>query len=253
MHALSASELMVAWERGANTTPIGQALAILRVALPQIPDETLEKLDVAQRDLYLLRLRSLTFGPQLKGLTACQACGEQLELDLNTDTLRSSAALPTDFDTMMPIQAQPAFRLNDYEVVFRLPNSMDLQFIDDKKSESNKREQLLEACILSILHHEQKIGPSELPAGVVTALMDHMSKVASLADLTITLSCPSCGHAWDLLFDIVSFFWSEINAWAARLIHEVHILAMAYGWSESDILAMSAWRRQQYLQLIGVR
>ena len=32
---------------------------------------------------------------------------------------------------------------------------------------------------------------------------------------------------------------------------EVHVLASSYGWRESDILNMSAWRRQYYLDLIG--
>jgi hypothetical protein len=102
-------------------------------------------------------------------------------------------------------------------------------------------------------HGEQQIAPSELPSNVLDALIDHMSQVASLADLTVSVNCPACGHTWEILFDIVSFFWAEISAWAARLVREVHILAMAYGWREADILTMSSFRRRQYLELIGAR
>jgi hypothetical protein len=35
-------------------------------------------------------------------------------------------------------------------------------------------------------------------------------------------------------------------------MREVHTLAAMYGWRETDILAMSAWRRQRYLEMIGV-
>lgn len=49
----------------------------------------------------------------------------------------------------------------------------------------------------------------------------------------------------------MSFFWDEINHWAKRLIHDVHILAVAYGWSEEKILALSPWRRQAYLDLVN--
>jgi hypothetical protein len=49
----------------------------------------------------------------------------------------------------------------------------------------------------------------------------------------------------------VTFFWSEISAEARRLLLEVHNLASAYGWSESDILSMSALRRRYYLEMIG--
>jgi hypothetical protein len=50
---------------------------------------------------------------------------------------------------------------------------------------------------------------------------------------------------------VVAYFWSEINAWAYRLLGEVHSLASAYGWREEDILAMSPWRRHVYLEMVG--
>jgi len=53
-----------------------------------------------------------------------------------------------------------------------------------------------------------------------------------------------------VMFDIVSFFWSEICVQAKRLLREVHILARAYGWREADILSMSAARRQLYLEMV---
>jgi hypothetical protein len=226
---------------------------MLRVAFPQIPEDVLAKLDVAQRDVSLLHLRSLTFGPQIKGLTACLACGERLELDLNTNDLVSSYSPLPDLEIMKLSSPEAMFRLEDYEVTFRLPNSIDLQTLAEGKEGSTARGQLLEACILSTLHHEKEIVASTLPSQIMDALIDHMSQISSLADLTVSVHCPNCGHAWEILFDIVSFFWGEISAWAARLMHEVHILAMAYGWREADILSMSAFRRQQYLELIGAQ
>ena len=44
------------------------------------------------------------------------------------------------------------------------------------------------------------------------------------------LTCPQCSHHWHAPLDIVSFVWSEIHAWAVRLLHDVHALALAYGW-----------------------
>jgi hypothetical protein len=61
--------------------------------------------------------------------------------------------------------------------------------------------------------------------------------------------CPSCGHVWQALLDIVDFLWKEVAAGAARLLDEVHTLARAYHWPEADILAMSSRRRQAYLEL----
>jgi hypothetical protein len=65
------------------------------------------------------------------------------------------------------------------------------------------------------------------------------------------LKCPVCSDEWNAAFDIESFFWIEINAWAARILGEVHILASAYGWSEQEILRVSAWRRECYLNLVN--
>jgi len=41
----------------------------------------------------------------------------------------------------------------------------------------------------------------------------------------------------------------EIRAEAARLMHEVDLLARTYGWRESDILDLSAARRRAYVEM----
>jgi hypothetical protein len=65
----------------------------------------------------------------------------------------------------------------------------------------------------------------------------------------LDLRCPTCGHSWHALFDIVAFFWAELASQAKRLLREVHTLARAYGWREADIVSMSARRRQLYLEM----
>jgi hypothetical protein len=72
------------------------------------------------------------------------------------------------------------------------------------------------------------------------------------ADIEMALHCPGCAATWRQGFDIVSFLWAEIDAWARRTLYDVHRLAAAYGWREGDILAMSAPRRQAYLDLVGI-
>ena len=71
------------------------------------------------------------------------------------------------------------------------------------------------------------------------------------AQIKLALVCPGCSYAWHALFDVAAFLWSEVHAWAKRILYEVHTLARAYGWREADILAMSARRRQIYLDLVG--
>ena len=70
------------------------------------------------------------------------------------------------------------------------------------------------------------------------------------ADLQLDLSCDACGHQWQAPFDIVAFLWTELNAWAQRRLSEIHVLAKAYGWTEPEVLALSPWRRQVYLNMV---
>jgi len=90
-----------------------------------------------------------------------------------------------------------------------------------------------------------------LPDGVIAALTAQMAQADPQADLQLDLSCPACRHRWLAAFDMITFLWNEIDSWARRMLREVHALASAYGWSEADILSMSATRRHLYLDLIG--
>ena len=55
---------------------------------------------------------------------------------------------------------------------------------------------------------------------------------------------------WDARLRVAVFPLAEVEALASRLLWEVHDLAAAYGWRESDILALSAARRAAYLQMV---
>jgi hypothetical protein len=251
LQPFSASDLLNVWERGAGLPPVAQALAILAAAFPGVPADRLVHLSIGQRDACLLRLRELTFGPHLNGLAVCPSCGERLEMAFEAaDLCKGDASLP-DLEAT-PAATTASLTSPPYEVTFRLPDSADLNVISGMEDPLLARQQLLQSCLLSVSRDGHEIPTGELPAEVLEAVTERMTQSEPLADLTLALTCPACGHSWQMLFDIVSFFWSEINAWSARLLREVHILASAYGWREADILAMSAWRRQRYLEMVGL-
>lgn len=243
MRALSASELLNVWERGKDKTSVNQALLLLAAACPETSVDQLAKLSLGQRDKRLLTLREWIFGSQLPCSTVCPGCRERLELVFNVADIRSTS------------KDEPAGEISanitDYELRFRLPCSHDIEAITDCKDASSAQKQLLDRCLLTIHHDGEKISTDKLPADVEAEIIDRMAKTDLQADVLLDLSCPSCEHKWRMVFDIVSFFWSEITAWAYRIMREVHALALAYGWSESDILSMSSWRRQFYLEMIG--
>jgi hypothetical protein len=62
--------------------------------------------------------------------------------------------------------------------------------------------------------------------------------------------CPTCETSWQATLDIVEFIWAEIDVRARRLLWEVHTLAAAYGWSESETLLLSPARRALYVEMV---
>ncbi len=65
------------------------------------------------------------------------------------------------------------------------------------------------------------------------------------------VTCDGCGARSASPFDIATFFWRELSARAQQILLDVHELARAYGWRESDVLSLSPSRRRRYLELLG--
>ena len=244
MRALSAPELLNVWERGLMQPLFQRVLTLLSAACPETSFEELAELSLGQRDARVLTLREWTFGSQVACVVACSQCGERLEMTVNTTDLRVSPE--------QPMESRPlSFRAEDYEVQFRLPNSLDLQAIADQHEVTTARQVLLTRCLSVAQYGGEPIAVSDLPASVVESVVEHMAQADPQADVQFALACPQCGQQWQSTFDIAALFWSELAAWAQRVMREVHILASAYGWRELDILHMSSWRRQQYLNLVN--
>jgi hypothetical protein len=243
MQALSATEILTVWERGAGQTLPQRALGLLTAASPDTTPDALARLSIGQRDARLLTLRAWMFSPRLAGLTNCPQCGEVVDLAFDTGEILT----PREPDTMEEF----SITIEDYVVRFRLPASSDLADLAEPADRATARDQLLDRCFLAAQHNGGEISVTELPTHIVVAVVDHMAQADPQGDVQLALSCPSCKHGWQATFDIVSFFWREINAWAYRILREVHTLAAAYGWSEADVLGMSAWRRQVYLEMVN--
>ena len=243
MRALSASELLEVWERGLGQSPAQRALILLGVACEESSVAEVAACSVGERDARLLALREETFGPQLACLTSCPKCAGELEFGIETALLRGPARPPSS----APLQ----ITAGDLTIDFRLPNSLDLASLDRTADTATNRRQLLERCLIKAERGEAAVDPAELPEDAVAALSTRMAEADPAAETKLALACPECGHAWRTHFDIVSYFWSEIRAWAQRRLHEVHTLAAAYGWGETEILALSPARRRAYLELVG--
>ncbi|MEO7911031.1 MAG: phage baseplate protein [Roseiflexaceae bacterium] len=249
MRSLSASELLQVWDHGLAQSPVQRAIALLTAACDDTPLDALTQLSIGQRDARLLTLREWAFGSHIDGIVVCPGCGERLEMAFDISEIRAAPRLP-DSGTIPTVEAFE-FGLGEYALCFRLPNSRDLSAIAGSTDLATSRRLLFERCVLSAQRDDANISTAELPDEVVAAATAGMAQADPQADVQIALTCPACVQPWQATFDILAFFWQEMNDWAQRILREVHTLASAYGWREADILALTPRRRQFYLDLVG--
>jgi hypothetical protein len=111
-------------------------------------------------------------------------------------------------------------------------------------------QKLLTDCILSVHSGANVCDPGGLPQQVFERLDEQMALADPQANIMMNLSCPACAHEWETQFDIVGYLWTEIDNWARHVLQDIAALAFAFGWSESQILALSPQRRRLYLDII---
>jgi hypothetical protein len=241
---LSADDVVRIWELGSGRSPLERALVLLRAAQPERSWDELADLPLGARQARLLRLRADTVGSRIAGRAACPACGDDLELELDSALL---AGLPEPASEPIEV-AGPGYRLRA-----RLPTSRDLLAVaSSARDVPSARRLLAERCVLDADDGAgAPLDPGGLPSEAVAALAEALAAADPRAEALLDLTCPGCGHGWQVTLDVAELFWRELSALAERLLREVHALAGAYGWPESEILALSPARRRAYLELVG--
>lgn len=244
MLGLSTEALLSAWERGrAEPLLVGRSLALLGAATPDSAETSLAELSIGERDALLLQLYEELFGTQVGALAICSGCGERVELSFDVSEVR------------IPHREKPNNKLTvswkQYRVEFRLPTSRDLLVLGGPDDIETKRLLLLERIVFQAECAGEAIAAKGLPEDVISAMESEMESADPQGEVNLKLRCQSCGHEWSARFDAGSFLWTNVDAWAIRLLREVHQLARAYGWRERDIITMSPWRRNTYLEMLG--
>jgi hypothetical protein len=232
---VSASDLLDVWEAAWHRTPLERGLAMLAVAEGTAPAALLG-LPVGRRDRALFELRATLFGTVVDAVSACPRCGAEVELTFEHDELLADAGGAADEVTVTAGG-------RDHHV--RLPTSADVAAVLDGDP-GLAAAALVRRCAIA-----GTVGGPGTPALDTDAVAAAWSAADPAADLELVLRCPDCEQAWSETFDIVSYLWSELDVWCRRTLTEVHELASAYGWSEPEALALSPWRRQYYLGLVG--
>jgi hypothetical protein len=237
MRTLNEIEQLGLWERGQRRHPIDRALLALAAALPEISCESLADWPIGRRNQALTQLHCRCFGARLRAWTQCVTCGEKLEIEMDAELLAAGETEPRN-RADEPVTAVGC--------TFRLPTSRDLARAAGKTQPGAGAVSIAESCLcggsLSAEWSEEDLA----------AIGDKLSAADPLAETRLALHCPDCGKDWLGTLDMVSFFWTELEARVRRVLSAIHALAAAYGWSEAEILSLSEHRRALYLEMIQV-
>lgn len=230
MPATTEARILALWEAAADRSPLLRTLALAAAGAQQAD---VADLTIGARDRQLLALRQECFGSALACVLDCPECGAELEMELSASDV---AARDVDHH-------RGTVHLGDTKIEFRAVTSRDLLAIAG--SSPTARRDLIARCITTSLPE----GTQSLPERVLDEISAALAALDPQADVHVEIDCAVCDHRWSAPFDIASYLWSELNAEAARILHDVHQLAMIYGWSETDVLAVSPARRRRYLEL----
>jgi hypothetical protein len=238
MRALTALELLDICEQGWAREPFDRALLMASRACPEMEPAALAHLSIGRRDSLLFRSRELTFGSRVESITECPACGAAVELTFDLAGQGAEAG---------SVSGDP-IGVGEFEISIRLPDTEDLRAASRAGAIEEARRVLFSRCA-RVRRAGDEIEPEDLPPAVLAAVSEEMERRDPQADVRLSAACPACGHDWAPAFDIAHFFWREVQRAAMKALRDVHTLASAYGWSESEILGMTPWRRQAYLDM----
>lgn len=235
MRTLNETELLDLWESGCRRHPIDRALLILANAFPDTSYESLAGWPLGRRNQALTNFYSQCFDRHLRAWTACPACGEELEFEIDANMLAGEG-------TWESKGADEPVIVNG--CTLRLPTSRDLAVAAGETDPMAGAVRIVQSCLLE---------PSALAQWSEEELSEASDKLAAadpLAEIWVSVPCPACGYDGKETLDLVSFLWAEIEARVRRVLFEIHALASVYAWSEADILSLSENRRSMYLEMV---
>lgn len=241
---LSSSELLELWETAYRSPRRVRTETLLYAALPEKERHEIMNWCIGEIDAFLLQLYSSMFGNRLECTANCPACTAILDLTLTVDNLLIGHG--SGKDTYQLQYGDPPA-----EIYFRLPGHKDLLLLHEEKPHDTLRKSLAERCVLYAEQNGERILPVPLSGEAIDAVSKAMSREDPQAEIILNMQCSECRHEWQTIFDIIDFFWQKINAEAKTLITEIHLLAQAYGWTESEILELSRERRKLYIELVS--
>lgn len=226
-----------------NSTGSVEPVAFLDRLLLEAPGTTVgpkkaKALAVCDCDRLFAAIYLQYFGERIEGTALCRDCNEPFESSFSLRDLMTSLEDGAAANAVGPDE-EGIYTLPDGRR-FRLPTADDQYSVIGLEPEKVAAT-LLERCMV-------EGDPMESPEIIQTAMDD----VGPVLDLDLEAVCPKCGAPQSVRFDIQTYVLRALAYEKRFLIHEVHRIAMAYGWGQEEILSLTREDRRAFVRLIEV-
>ena len=237
MRALSSAEVLALWEDGQRLHSLDRGLLAIRVFGLESEGDAADW-PLGRRNQALAEMYRECFGPKLQGWTECGHCAEKLEFEIDCLSL---------IERQNHANADPVFVRGG---AFRAPTSRDLARVAHEPDSESAARLLMQSCRLLGDGSEDSVPTAGWTPIDCEELGMRVAEADPLVEILLSFECPACKTAREQALDLPEFIWAQLEGVAKRILHEIHILAGAYGWSEDQILALSDSRRSLYLQMV---
>lgn len=213
--------------------------------------EQIRSLPMGDREALLLHIRRLTFGDRIPCTLHCPSCAALMEFELHAHEL------------LLPGEQHPAQYREErfpaggatWHVRFRVPCGADLEpAIHTHGAATEAATAVLNRCVEWARRVDapgnESFPAAQWPPELAEQIAARMSALDPQAEIILQLRCPTCGHEFSSLFDVGDYFLRELADAERQLYYDVHRLALAYHWSETEILNMMPRKRKLYLDLL---
>lgn len=203
------------------------------------PEDDLWRWTVPQRTQALIGVARACDIASVGALARCTRpdCGEQIELEFELE----SFARETDDHPC-------TWRGDAVEIVLRLPTGEDqCCWLDGPAADPESLPLRMGASLVREIDGARPEPEWRLPQAWLPGIEDALAESDATTALSVSVTCTGCGNPLDVEIDLEALLLARLAHLQRELLLDVHALASAYHWSESEILALPAWRRARYL------
>jgi hypothetical protein len=196
--------------------------------------QCLPSLSVTDRDRLLAEIYRAEFGDRVVGVVACAHCGEEFEVDFSLNDLLTHQEHGSDGGTR---DGEGFYCLGDGSR-FRAPTLGDMEEVAKLPIDAALGA-LLDRCIAAPVAGTGR-----------EAIQAALEQVAPILNVDIGSQCPHCLTTQNVPFDLESYLLRALAQERRFLTHEIHRLAVSYGWSLRDILSLSRGDRRSLVRRV---